>query len=126
MLIGAHFLLYSEDPEADRAFLRDALGLKSIDIGHGWMIFGLPASELAVHPADGNFEQKHADHPMLGAVLYFMCDDLAAEMLSLDRKGVKYTPVQEAPWGKVTSIPLPSGGHVGLYQPLHPTALHLE
>ena len=125
MLTGAHFLLYSKDPDADRAFLRDALDLKSVEIGHGWMIFKLPASELAVHPADGNFEQKHADHPMLGAVLYFMCDDLPAQLQALDRKGIHYTPVQEAPWGRVTSIPLPSGGHIGLYQPLHKTALDL-
>ena len=54
MLIGAHSIIYSKNPEADRAFFRDVLRLPNVDVGHGWLIFGLPPSEVAVHPADAN------------------------------------------------------------------------
>ena len=123
MINGCHVLLYSRDPEADRAFLRDVLRFKTIDIGQGWLIFGLPPSELAVHPNDGDFTQTHANHSMMGAIVYLMSDDLNAEIQSLRAKGVKCTEVETAPWGEKTTIPLPSGGEIGLYQPRHPTAI---
>ena len=125
MINGAHFLLYSTNPEADRAFLRDVLELKSVDVGHGWLIFGLPPSELAVHPADGPFVQKHAEHDVLGAVLYLMCDDVQQEIARLESKQVRCTPVEQAPWGRFTLLSMPSGGKIGLYQPSHQTALNL-
>ena len=40
MINGAHFLLYSKDPERDRAFLRDVLQLRSVDAGRGWLSDG--------------------------------------------------------------------------------------
>ena len=126
MITGAHFLLYSKAPDADRAFIRDVLGFRSVDIGGGWLIFALPPAEMAVHPADTNFVQKHANQPMLGAVLYLMCDDLKATIRSLKARKVRCTKVEEAEWGIKTSIPLPSGGHLGLYQPKHATALDLK
>ena len=125
MVIGAHFLLYSKNADADRAFLRDVLEFRSVDAGHGWLIFALPPSEIAVHPGGDDFVQLHADHSMLGCLLYLMCDDLAATIQSLDAKGVKCTEVTEAPWGKKTTIPMPSGGEIGLYQPSHPMAIGL-
>ncbi|MES1240403.1 MAG: extradiol dioxygenase [Acidobacteriota bacterium] len=126
MITGAHFLLYSTDPDADRAFLRDVLELPSIDIGHGWLIFALPPAEAAVHPADGDNLQTHAERPLLRSVLYLMCDDLDALLASLAAKNVSCSPVSEASWGRKTTIPLPSGGEIGLYQPSHPTALGLS
>ena len=54
MISGAHTVIYSTDPEADRAFLRDVLQLTHVDVGDGWLIFGLPPSEVAVHPSDAN------------------------------------------------------------------------
>jgi catechol 2,3-dioxygenase-like lactoylglutathione lyase family enzyme len=123
MITGAHFLLYTTDPEADRAFFRDVLGLHHVDAGEGWLIFALPPAELGVHPSDGNFVQSHADQPMLGTILYLMCDDLAATMTGLKSKGVECTEVQHAGWGDCTSIKLPSGGHIGLYQPRHKTMI---
>jgi len=125
MINGAHVLIYTTDPEADRAFFRDVLEIPSIDIGHGWIIFGLPPAELAVHPGDGEFAQRHAGHVMPGALVYFMCDDLQAEVASLAKKNVRCTEIETERWGIRTTIPLPSGGEVGLYQPTHPTALHL-
>ncbi|HEY7476398.1 MAG TPA: hypothetical protein VH679_15365 [Vicinamibacterales bacterium] len=121
---GAHFLIYSSQPDADRAFLRDVLGFRSVDAGPGWPIFALPPAELAVHPADGDdFVQEHADHDMIGIVLYLMCEDVRAVVVSLEARSVKCKEVGTAPWGLHTVIRLPSGGHIGLYQPTHPTAI---
>jgi catechol 2,3-dioxygenase-like lactoylglutathione lyase family enzyme len=125
MITGAHVLIYSTDPDADRVFFRDVLGFRSVDVGGGWLIFALPPSEAALHPSEGTFVQRHAEHDLLGAILYLMCDDLTSEMAKLEARSVHCTPVQEAEWGKSTTIPLPSGGAIGLYQPYHPTAYDL-
>src|SRR5260370_12705399 len=114
MISGAHVVIYSKNAEADRAFFRDVLRLKSVDAGHGWLIFALPPSEAAFHPSEESFHE-----------LYFMCDSLKAEMASLAKKGVTCSEVQEARWGSITKMRLPGGGEVGLYQPKHPTALAL-
>jgi hypothetical protein len=119
MIIGAHMLLYSKDPDADRAFFRDVLKYPSVDAGGGWLIFRLPPAELALHPADGDSD----GHKMLQAGFYLMCDDLAAMIKSLEAENVKCTAIARERWGIVTTIQLPSGGELGLYQPLHPTAL---
>jgi hypothetical protein len=123
MINGAHFLLYSKDPDADRAFLRDVLEFRAVDIGHGWLIFALPPAEMAVHPAAENFVQSHADHNLLGAILYLMCDDVRSLVKALEAKNVVCSALEEAPWGIKTTLRLPSGGEIGLYQPTHPTAL---
>lgn len=121
MINGAHFLLYSKDPEADRAFFRDVLKLSHVNVGHGWLIFALPPSELAVHP--GDFAQKHADHNVSGCVLYLMCSDLEETMKDFSAKGIQSTEVERADWGIKTTVRLPSGGEIGLYQPRHETAI---
>ncbi|HVN19948.1 MAG TPA: hypothetical protein VMU05_14280 [Dongiaceae bacterium] len=125
MIFGAHILFYSTNPEADRAFFTDVLQLRSVDVGHGWLIFGLPPAEAAIHPAGEEFSQAHAGQQLMGAVLYFMCDDLHAEIASLKSKNVECSAIQQAPWGMSTTIPLPSGRSIGLYQPRHETALKL-
>jgi len=116
MIFGAHVILYSKNAEADRAFFREVLGFKSVDAGHGWLIFALPPGEAAVHPSDESGTQE----------VYFMCDDLKSEISSLAEKGVKCTETHEARWGSITKMRLPGGGEVGLYQPKHPTAFRLE
>src|ERR1700687_3113043 len=116
MISGAHVIVYSKNAEADRAFFRDVMGFKSVDAGHGWLIFALPPGEAAVHPCDESGAHE----------LYFLCDDLKSEMASLAQKGVKGSKVQEARGGSVTRLRLRSGGEVGLYQPKHPTALALK
>ena len=126
MLIGAHVLLYSEDPEADRGFFRDVLGFPFVDVGHGWLIFKLPPGEAAFHPTDGEQrDQLHGGRHLLGAVLYFMCEDLKAQMAQLEAKRVQFTKPEEAAWGIKTTIKLPGGGEIGLYQPKHATAFDL-
>jgi catechol 2,3-dioxygenase-like lactoylglutathione lyase family enzyme len=123
MINGVHFLLYSKNAEADRAFFRDVLGFRSVNVGEGWLIFGMPPAEMGVHPGDGEFVQSHAEHSLLGAVMYLMCDDLATHVAELRTKGVTCSETVEAAWGVTTTVPLPSGGRVGLYQPKHATAL---
>jgi catechol 2,3-dioxygenase-like lactoylglutathione lyase family enzyme len=115
VISGSHVVVYSKDADADRAFFRDVLGFKSVDAGHGWLIFALPPAEAAFHPGD---ESAHE--------FYFMCDDLRAEMAALAKKGVKFSKIDEARWGSITKMQLPGGGEVGLYQPKHPTALGLK
>src|SRR5579862_2013587 len=117
MISGTHMVVYSENAEADRAFFRDVLGFRSVDAGRGWLIFALPPGEAAFHPASSGENGRHE--------LYFMCEDLKAEMAALAKKGVECTTVQEARWGSITKMRLPGGGEVGLYQPKHPTALGL-
>lgn len=125
MITGAHFLLYSKDPDADRAFFRDVLDWQRVDLGHNWLIFRVPPAEMAVHPASGEFVQQHGDEKMLGVVLYLMCDDLAATMKTLESRGIYCSTVTKADWGSSTTLRLPSGGNIGLYQPTHATAIGL-
>src|SRR5690349_7376507 len=117
MITGLHAIIHSEDADKVLAFLRDVLGLKSVDAGHGWLIFAAPPAELAAHPTESGEKPHH--------YLYLMCDDLKATMRDQDSKGVECGAITEARWGSITSIHLPGGGELGLYQPKHPTALGL-
>jgi hypothetical protein len=109
MIIGAHSVIYSTNPEADRAFLRDVLGLPHVDVGGGWLIFGLPPAEVAVHPSDVN--DRHE--------LYLMCDDIERLVADLTKQNVACGPVQNQGWGALTHVTLPGGGKLGIYQPRH-------
>ncbi|MET7283275.1 VOC family protein [Kribbella sp. NPDC005582] len=113
MINGAHVIIYSQDAEADRTFLKDVLGYPHVDAGHGWLIFKLPPAEVAVHPAAG--AESHE--------LYLMCDDLEQTVTELTAQGVEFVrPAEDQGWGILTSIRLPGGGELGLYQPRHPLA----
>jgi catechol 2,3-dioxygenase-like lactoylglutathione lyase family enzyme len=109
MIDGFHAVLFTRDADALRAFLGDVLELPSVDAGGGWPIFALPPAEVAAHPAD---------RP--GAELYLMTTDLEATLAQLEAKGVPTGPVSDQGWGRVTSIALPGGGELGLYEPRHP------
>ncbi len=108
-IIGAHTIIFSTKPEDDRAFLRDVLQLPSVDVGDGWLIFGLPPAELAVHP-----HQRNNVHE-----LYLMCNDINQFMREMKQRGVACEEVVQADWGYLTHIALPGGGKLGVYQPLH-------
>jgi hypothetical protein len=113
MITGVHALIYAKQAGEVRAFFRDILGLPSVDAGQGWLIFALPPAELAVHPAD---EAAHE--------LYLMCDDVHATMAELKQRGVTFSqPVAEQSWGLVTSIRLPGGAEMRLYEPRHRSPL---
>ena len=109
MIIGAHSIVYSKNPEADRVFLRDVLALTSVDVGGGWLIFGLPPSEVAVHPSDRNDVHE----------LYLMCDDVNALVAGMKKRKVPCAAVQDLGWGLLTHVKLPGGGKLGIYQPRH-------
>ncbi len=109
MIVGAHSIIYSADPEADRGFLRDVLGLPSVDVGEGWLIFGLPPAEVAVHPSDENGVHE----------LFLMCDDVKAFVAEMKRHRIACGPVQSQGWGLLTNVALPGGGKLGVYQPRH-------
>jgi len=123
VITGAHFIFFSKDSDGDRAFFRDVLGLRAVDAGQGWLIFALPPAEAAFHPARTDFAQDEAGHAMRAGVLYLMCDNLAEQMKLLAAKKVVCSPVKKGQWGKRTSLRLPSGGEIGLYEPTHPTAI---
>jgi hypothetical protein len=109
MISGAHSIIYSANPEADRAFLRDVLKLPYMDVGEGWLIFGLPPAEVAVHPSEENDVHE----------FYLMCDDVEGLMAEMQRQNVVCDPVQEFDWGLLTHVTLPGGGKLGVYQPRH-------
>jgi hypothetical protein len=65
----------------------------------------------------------HAGQPMLGGLLYLMCDDLGSVIGLLKSQGVACANRVETEWGISTSVRLPSGGEIGLYQPNHRTMI---
>lgn len=116
MINGVHAIIYTHDADKARAFFRDVLGFPAVDAGHGWLIFALPPAEIAAHPADDGASQHHQ--------LYFMCDDVEKTVDELKRKGVKFTkPVTDQGWGMLTTLEIPGGGEISLYQPRHPVAI---
>ena len=110
MITGAHSIIYSKDAEADRAFLRDVLKLTNVDVGHGWLIFGLPPAEIAVHPGEENGAHE----------FYLMCDDIHAFIARMKEHDISCEPVNDQRWGLLSQLPLPGGGKLGVYQPRHP------
>jgi catechol 2,3-dioxygenase-like lactoylglutathione lyase family enzyme len=113
MIDGAHLIIYTSDAEADRAFFRDVLEWPAVDAGHGWLIFRTPPAELAFHPTDGDPTHE----------LMLMCDDLTETMAALATRGVQFSePVRRERWGTVTTLRLPGGTHLALYEPHHPRA----
>ena len=109
MITGAHSIIYSAKADADRAFFRDVLGLTHVDVGGGWLIFGLPPAEVAVHPSDTNDEHE----------LYLMCDDIETFVAAMKARHVTCAPVSNQGWGLLTEVTLPGGGTIGVYQPRH-------
>jgi hypothetical protein len=109
MIIGAHSILYSVRPEADRAFLKDVLRFPGVDVGEGWLVFGLPPSEVAVHPSEENDLHE----------FYLMCDDVEEFIADMTERGFACAPAQNLGWGILTQVTLPGGGKLGIYQPLH-------
>ncbi len=108
-ITGAHAIIYSTDAEADRALLRDLFKFKHVDVGGGWLIFGLPPAEVAVHPSDKN--DRHE--------LYLMTDDIAGFVAEMKTRNIACAPVTSQGWGQLTHITLPGGGKLGVYAPRH-------
>ena len=109
MINGAHSIIYSKNPDVDRAFLRDVLKLPNVDVGDGWLIFGLPPAELAVHPSSKNDVHE----------FFLMCDDVDALIAEMKKHNITCGPVQNEGWGLLTQVTLPGGGKLRVYQPRH-------
>ena len=113
MISGAHAIIYSRDADADRAFLKDVLGLPFVDAGGGWLIFALPPTEVAVHPDESGGRHE----------LYLLCTDIDTTLSELEGKGIRVErPPHDERWGRTATIRLPGGGELGIYQPKHPLA----
>jgi hypothetical protein len=108
-IAGAHLIIYSANADADRTFIRDVLGFPHVDVGEGWLIFALPASEIAIHPAQTGGEHE----------IYLMVDDVAAFVSRMDDRGIRCTAPRDQGWGVLTSLSLPGGGALGVYEPRH-------
>ena len=109
MLIGSHIIINSKNPELDRAFFKDVIKLDFVDVGQGWIIFGLPPSELAIHPAEEN--NRHE--------FYLMVEDIRLFVDQMAKHKIESSPLQDQHWGILTEITLPGGGKLGVYQPQH-------
>jgi len=118
VIAGAHAIVFAQDAEAARAFVRDVLGLASVDAGDGWLIFALPPTELAFHPGDG-WGLGVGKH-----LLFLMCHDVHHAVADLEAKGVEFmTPITDEGYGLVTRFKVPGAGEMGLYEPRHPSPL---
>ena len=108
MITGSHSIIYSKDADADRAFLRDVLKFPNVDVGGGWLIFGLPPSEVAVHPGEN---EEHE--------FYLICDNIQSFVDEMKSRNVECGPLHTQPWGVLVQITLPGGGKLGVYEPRH-------
>ena len=116
---GAHVLLYTSEPEAVRAVFRDIFGWKHVDDGDGWLIFALPPAELGIHPAEGPTFDRGVRHQ-----LTLMCDDIIATSQELSSRGIEVRgEPQDEGFGITTTIVLPGGLELMLYEPRHRTAI---
>ena len=107
MIVGGHIMIQSKNESADKAFFRDALKLPCVDAGGGFLIFGLPPSEFAVHEGESGHE------------LYLMCADIEEFLGKMAELGITATPAQDQGWGVLTNVTLPGGGKLSVYQPRH-------
>src|ERR1700740_192635 len=109
MITGAHTVIYSKNPDADKALFKDVLKLSNVDVGHGWLICGLPPSEVAFHPGDENS----------GSEFYLLCDDIRTFVKEMATHKLTCSEISEQRWGSVIQLTLPGGGKIGVYQPKH-------
>jgi catechol 2,3-dioxygenase-like lactoylglutathione lyase family enzyme len=109
MITAVHAMIMAEDPEAARAFLRDVVQLPGVDTGGGWLIFKSGPSEIGVHPTTGG-EQFDVS---------LVCDDLDATMAELAARGAEFGPVEQAGWGRLTTLSVPGSRPITLYQPTY-------
>ena len=109
MITGAHTIIYSSDANADMDFFKNVLKFPHVDAGRGWLIFRLPPSELAIHPAA---ESGHCE-------LYLLCDDINVFIKQMADQDIICSEVETRQWGAITYITLPGGGKLAVYEPTH-------
>jgi hypothetical protein len=111
VLTGAHVIVFSSNANADAAFLRDVMELPHVDAGEGFLIFGLPPAEVAMHEAEATGSGKHE--------LYLICRDVHAFVDEMRARSIACDDIAERGWGSVTSMTLPSGLKLGVYEAHH-------
>jgi catechol 2,3-dioxygenase-like lactoylglutathione lyase family enzyme len=125
MITAVHTLIYADDAEAARAFLRDVLGWPHVDAHGGWLIFQTGPSELGVHPTRGEHSGETwstTPHHQIS----LMCDDIHQTVADLTAKGAEFTrDVKDEGFGLTTMLKIPGAGEMMLYQPKHPLAYQL-
>jgi predicted enzyme related to lactoylglutathione lyase len=110
MITGMHVILYSRHAESVREFLSNVLEWRSVDAGGGWPIYAAPPTELAVHPTEAQAQHE----------VYLMCDDVNAVVDKLAQRGINTDgPIADRGWGLLTTLVLPGGERIGLYEPRH-------
>ncbi len=109
MITGAHSIIYSSDSQADMDFFKNVLKFPNVDVGRGWLIFGLPPSEIAIHPAPENGLHE----------FYLLCDDINAFVKEMAEHQITCSAIDEQRWGLITQLTLPGGGKIGVYEPKH-------
>ncbi len=109
MISGIHTIIYSKDAEADRKFFKNILKLPNVDDGDGWLIFGLPPAEVAVHPHTKNNLQE----------LYLMCNDIKAFVMKMAAQKIRCSAIDDRGYGLLIQLTLPGGGKLGVYEPRH-------
>jgi hypothetical protein len=109
MITGAHAIIYSKNAEEDKNFFKSVLKLTNVDVGRGWLIFGLPPSEVAVHPGTDNTSHE----------LYLMCDDIKKFIEEVGKHNISCSEPEDQGWGILSHMTLPGGGLLGVYQPRH-------
>jgi hypothetical protein len=114
MIIGAHVMLHSRDEAADRSFLSEVLKFDSVDAGDGFMIYGIPPAEMAIHGSERNDLHQ----------LYLMCEDMEDFVAEMAERAIAFTPPSFQGWGTMTEITLPGGGKLGVYEPHHKRPKH--
>jgi catechol 2,3-dioxygenase-like lactoylglutathione lyase family enzyme len=127
MITSIHALIYSDDPNATRAFFRDVLGMKYIaeEFDNNWLIFKTGPSELGVHPTHSEWEGKSYDFPRHHSIS-IMCDDIEKTIAELRAKGAQFRgPVQHQVYGHIIMMIVPGADDIQLYQPLHKLAYNL-
>jgi len=109
VITGIHAIFYTRHSKEMYDFLKDVLDLPHVDAGNGRLFFAAPPTELAVHETEDDSEHE----------LWLICDDIATTVQDLERKGIKTAPVTDRGWGLVTTLELPGGDKLGLYEPKH-------
>jgi catechol 2,3-dioxygenase-like lactoylglutathione lyase family enzyme len=125
MIKALHTIVYSDDPEATRAYLRDVLGWPSVedpDATPPWPIFRAGPAEMAVHPTAGTYEGKAYSHPRHHS-LSLKCDDIATTKVELEARGAVFSGgIEDYGFGLAAPLELPGAGTILLYEPRHPEA----
>src|SRR5206468_11839386 len=91
MITSIHTLIYSDDANATRAFLRDVVGWKYVaeDFDNNWLIFQSGPSEMGEHPTHSEWEGQAYDYPRHHSIA-LMRDDIDTTVGESRVKGAKF------------------------------------